>query len=169
MNAKQIKNIIVFLLSTGIITILATTITTLNKTNTWFENLQHTCVTLSLLLIVSISSLIIGTVIGYIFNIPKTNPERSSKEKFQQNRNLEKVSDWLMKMLVGIGLTQFNNIVNELFKISEYVAGSLTTLADKAEPFLVMGLLIYFLLSGFIVGYLYTNFRLIEITNASQS
>ena len=78
---------------------------------------------------------------------------------YQVNTNLEEISDWLTKIMVGIGLTQIPGIINALKKYSNYVdkygfAGFANT------HVFATALLIYFLIYGFFFGYLWTRLYL---------
>ena len=69
------------------------------------------------LFMVSASSVSVGLLIGFLFGIPRTLqglPEaadarlsESVRQRYMVNTNLEQVSDWLTKIIVGVGLVQF--------------------------------------------------------------
>jgi hypothetical protein len=71
------------------------------------------------------ASLIVGTVLGFIFGIPRSlsstsaaiaqnviagGSPQSSALNVLPNTNLEQLSDWLTKILVGVGLTQITQL-----------------------------------------------------------
>jgi F0F1-type ATP synthase assembly protein I len=87
---------------------------------------------------------IIGLLIlGFIFGIPRTLQEgdqinkkenrgadssdekQSQKISYQNNTNLEQISDWVTKILVGVGLTQIAQIPNLLDGFARYSHKSL--------------------------------------------
>jgi len=127
---------------------------------------------------IAIASMIVGSLFGFLFGVPKTtkNPENSgsveiedgdidSKEAIKNNHrfytdntNIEEISDWLTKMIVGIGLIQ-------LYKVSDYLGllrDQLSGLPIAAEGNLYGGtfgvvIVIIYLTSGFFLGYLSTR------------
>jgi hypothetical protein len=111
-----------------------------------------------------------GGLIGFVFGIPRTlqgeTPATAltasqtdtvqqatvSKVTYGANTNLEQISDWLTKILLGAGLTQ-------LAKIPTGVEILATRLAFDVggSRALAAGLLLYFLFCGFFVAYLGTR------------
>src|SRR6185503_13654313 len=59
--------------------------------------------------LVALAPAAVGALLGFVFGIPKTlqsnaPPAADGKAAYQVNTNLEQISDWLTKMLVGVGL-----------------------------------------------------------------
>jgi hypothetical protein len=50
-----------------------------------------------------------GLLLGFLFGLPKTL-ERSGKGRLTTNTNLDQISDWLTKILVGLGLVQLGKV-----------------------------------------------------------
>jgi hypothetical protein len=71
------------------------------------------------------------------------------------NTNLEEISDWLTKILVGLGLVQLGAFVTRLDHSGAALASGLGN-GTGAKPF-ALGLLIYGLIDGFLFGYLWTR------------
>ena len=130
--------------------------------NNWGEVLAITS-------IIAIASIVVGFLVGFLFGIPRISEETSEllKEmmatshsgktlppslKYRVNTNLEQVSDWLTKILVGIGLTQFNTFKDTLGTISNNIATTIPGL-QHAQP-VITGSMVYFALVGFLEGYL---------------
>jgi hypothetical protein len=108
-----------------------------------------------------------GSILGFIFGIPKTPdttvvaPAQNSGHaapQLQTNTNLEQISDWLTKILVGASLVQFR----ELLSFFKEVAKSLSLdLPDGSKsPAFAAFLMVYFLIGGFLVTYLLTRLYL---------
>jgi hypothetical protein len=93
-----------------------------------------------------------GAFIGFLFGAPRVNPAATDNVDLLPNTNIETVSDWLTKILVGIGLINFKEIGAFLDRISGDLDGSL--LAGK--PF-ALALIVYFFVVGLIQGYLLTR------------
>jgi hypothetical protein len=116
--------------------------------------------------------LVAGGLVGFLFGIPKSsavtaggeknhngNVSRESDRGGRPNTNLEEVSDWLTKIIVGLSLVHLKDISAYVSKISQIVAASLTTepVPAQSDVSVAMALVIGFLVLGFLFGYLYTR------------
>ena len=114
------------------------------------------------------SSLLGGVLVGFLFAIPKSdsslgNSIRSTEEsrgasKYSLNTNLEDISDWLSKMIVGVGLVQLTSVPGYIKRASLYWSSSVKPGFPAAYT---STLIIFFCLLGFLVGYLWTRLVLI--------
>lgn len=103
----------------------------------------------------------LGVFIGFLFGIPKTRQEPPLRDgerahPVQPNTNLEQISDWLTKILIGVGLTQLTQIPRELQGVAEYLAHSIGGEANGASG-VVAAILVYFSIAGFLWGFLVTR------------
>jgi len=133
-------------------------------------------------LMVAASSLVIGGLIGFLFGIPRTqdcdysvttkkaentqdNRERGSD--FRPNTNLEQISDWLTKILVGVGLTQLSQISQELDNAANTIQSGLG--GTPQHHVLALAILTYYPVCGFLAGYLWTRLYLpCELTKSER-
>jgi hypothetical protein len=99
-----------------------------------------------------------GILLGFLFGLPKTLDRPTSKALLATNTNLDQISDWLTKILVGIGLVQLGKISHGVSQIGSSVAPGLGAGAS-AKPFAV-GLFVYSAVDGFLVGYIWTRIDL---------
>src|SRR5690606_13665994 len=63
-----------------------------------------------------------GGITGFIFGIPRTMQKSTATDghtEVHDNTNLEQISDWLTKILVGVGLTQINAIKSGFYTLAE--------------------------------------------------
>ena len=118
-------------------------------------------------------SALVGGTLGFLFGIPRTlqqdgvgagndsqsaTPETQSSARridYRVNTNLEQISDWLTKILVGVGLTQISEIRSGVGALSTFAAQGLGD-----QPFsqvFASALLSYFAILGFLFGYLWTR------------
>jgi hypothetical protein len=108
---------------------------------------------------ISTASFAIGCLTGFLFGIPRTPHagEVSPGEKmpFQPNTNLEQISDWLTKILVGVGLTQLSKIPGKLWNLAQTLSAAMGEF--PSSPSFVLALLGFFLTAGFFAGYLWTR------------
>jgi len=123
---------------------------------------------LGLLLILSLAALLGGAVLGFLFGIPRLNRNYDPREeddrstKYNPNTNLEDVSDWLTKIIIGVTLTQLAKIPGYFQGMADYILTDTTCTGMNcafAKPSLI-SLLIYFIIAGFLTGYVYTRLYL---------
>ena len=101
---------------------------------------------------------------GFLFGIPRSisHPESVSVESggspYINNTNLEQVSDWLTKILIGVGLTQLLRVPAKALELATFLAEGFAD-ATGSKPFIV-GLLLYFGVLGFLACYLCTTWYL---------
>jgi ABC-type amino acid transport system permease subunit len=118
-----------------------------------------------LLLIISLASMLSGALLGFLFGVPRLNRNYDPREdygrttKYLPNTNLEDVSDWLTKIIIGITLTQLAKIPDYLQGIADYVTANSSCAGQDchlAGP-VIVSLLVYFFIAGFLSGYYYTR------------
>lgn len=122
-------------------------------------------------LIVSSAPFALGGFLGFLFGIPKTlqapeptptstngaTPTAPRRHGWQANTNLEQVSDWLTKILIGVGLTQLQSVPAEVQSTGEYFASAF---GKNASSSIVTAMLVSFSIGGFTIAYLLTKFDL---------
>jgi hypothetical protein len=104
-----------------------------------------------------------GFIVGFLFGIPKSRSDSAasvsthmSATSLQTNTNLEQISDWLTKILVGVGLAQISEISAGLWRLARLLGPAFGGAPETTEPFVVT-LLVYFTLCGFLSGYFWTR------------
>jgi hypothetical protein len=115
---------------------------------------------------------LLGALVGFLFGLPRTREPTATPGQSEigmtTNTNLEEISDWLTKILVGLGLVQLGAFARNLGDAADSVARGLGG-GDAAETFAV-GLIVYSLVDGFLLGYLWTrivvSYRLREAQEA---
>jgi hypothetical protein len=76
--------------------------------------------------------------------------------------NLEQVSDWVTKLLLGGSLTQIANIPGIMANWGSYIASGLAEKPTAEHKAFATALIVYFLVLGFIGGYVITKVELGE-------
>lgn len=117
------------------------------------------------------ASMVVGGMLGFLFGIPRTlqreRPAQSGPDAARQsdtdidyraNTNLEQISDWLTKILVGVGLTQLSKLPEKLQSLAAYLGKGLGS--EPSAPVFIGLLLVVFNLSGFLLSYLWTRLYL---------
>jgi hypothetical protein len=122
---------------------------------------------LGIALMIGAAAFLAGALVGFVFGIPRTlTAERAVPTargeggdlEYQPNTNLEQISDWLTKILVGVGLVQIGQLRHGFSDLVDSVAPSLGD--DATAHTFTGGLLIYYVVAGFLAGYLVTRLRL---------
>ena len=126
------------------------------------------------------AALMLGGLLGFLFGIPRTlqneqiaipyvessssdaPPANGASINHRVNTNLEQISDWLTKILVGVGLTQLNEIPSVLnrYAVRMHMALGVGAGASTGGKAFILGLSIYFAICGFLFGYLWTRLYL---------
>ncbi|MBL8240793.1 MAG: hypothetical protein JNM66_25460 [Bryobacterales bacterium] len=115
----------------------------------------------------------IGWIIGFLFGIPRTEPTAATAVaaaaaaaapnpaavpnpaiRLSVNTNLEQISDWLTKIIVGVTLTQWNAFITQLDFASKLIALSLGGAHMQSFAYALM---VYFAATGFLSSYLLTR------------
>lgn len=130
---------------------------------------------LAILSLIAGSSFSVGAISGFIFGVPKvlqsgetaagTGNAQPGDGKLKQipNTNLEQISDWLTKIIVGVGLTQMKEIGAGFDSLTLSLAQTfVTTKPETSAPF-VGTIVILFLIVGFLISYLWTRLFLADI------
>jgi len=124
--------------------------------------------------LISCGSLLTGALLGFLFGIPRAqaNPDASAPapapgaanagagggrtpRPFQDNTNLEQISDWLTKIIVGLGLINLGQIPTYLGRVAEYFSKGFGPIEGSES--ITMALIVAFSVSGFLLGYLLTR------------
>jgi hypothetical protein len=123
---------------------------------------------LSVSLAVAGAAFLAGGLVGFLFGIPRVRQrgdvassggdDGGDGARYTPNTNLEQISDWLTKILVGVGLTQIGQIGTSLDAVGQAIAPGLARLPGS-KPFAV-AIIVFFVTAGFLVGYLLTSLYL---------
>ncbi len=105
-----------------------------------------------------------GYVLGFLFGIPKILQINISQDPKQQrgayrqevNTNLEQISDWLTKIIIGLGLINLQQIPSYLNKLTTVLSSSVAG-ASTGNRAICLATIVYFSVIGFICGYLFTR------------
>jgi hypothetical protein len=101
-------------------------------------------------------------IVGFLFAYPRTlqgDPEKKSPYEQRVNTNLEQISDWLTKIIVGLGLVELKQIPPKLSEASNWMAQSFTNVAPPPLQLssFCSAFIIYFSVLGFLAGHLATR------------
>jgi predicted PurR-regulated permease PerM len=111
------------------------------------------------------AALISGVFVGFLFGLPQTLAQSKPTGLLRTNTSLDQITDWLTKILVGLGLVQLGKIGHGVSKLSSSLAPGLGG-ATGAKAF-GTALLVYGAASGFLLGYLWARIVLSKRFNAA--
>ena len=113
--------------------------------------------------VVALGYFAIGYLIGFLFGVPKVaaqsdraagDQDGSRRLPILPNTNLDQISDWLTKIIVGVGLVEVKSLpgaVQQLVTYTSQTIGGNLTAGDSYAIILEQPIL------GFLVGYLTTR------------
>lgn len=96
-----------------------------------------------------------GAALGFLFGLPRAekyrfikkedNVHNSKEYEYSDNTNLEEVSDWLTKIIVGLALIKLNTIINWIDKASHSIQNVFISNISNCDKCLVI--------NGYVFGY----------------
>lgn len=114
---------------------------------------------------------------GFLFGVPRTltsarRDDRSLQDQpgsdIRANTNLEQVSDWLTALLIGATLVQLGEVPPAAARLFASLAPALGDTGSSAS--FAGGIVIYFVVLGFLMGWLNTRLYLgIAMQNADHA
>lgn len=126
-----------------------------------------------------------GSMVGFLFGIPRTeknrfnpkneNGNQNQKNNYADNTNLEEISDWLTKIIVGISLIKLNTIIGWIDNIAVNFANSFLVKCQDSEiekyDLYVFGysVIIFYFLIGAGLTYFWSRTNLHIILNQSKN
>jgi len=108
---------------------------------------KHWFTIISTSIVISIASFLTGVLFGFIFGFPYSENEK-------QNKSFKDITEWLTKIIIGIGLVELKKIYY-LFNV-DVQALSRSLKLDIDLSVLFGALIIGYLITGFLIGYCVT-------------
>jgi hypothetical protein len=115
-----------------------------------------------LLMLYTAAASLVGALLGFLFGVPRTTvPDTTAtvssvdSDHSKPNTNLEQISDWLTKILVGATLVQLGNVSGWAARLFRTLAEALD--ASPTAAHLIGALVVYSASAGFIFGWLTTR------------
>ncbi|MES2669692.1 MAG: pYEATS domain-containing protein [Pseudomonadota bacterium] len=146
---------------------------TISATLTWLSLLMMTCVAVLLadgvgafaaIMAAALAAGMGGAALGFLFGIPRSvaagaQPSgdagaQAARAGYAQNTNLEQISDWLTKIVVGVGLVEAKPIAEGFERLSANAAAAwnLANGATTAGAIMLVGAVV-----GFLSCYVWTR------------
>lgn len=134
-------------------------------------------------LIASSAILIGGILLGFLFGIPKKHklqgstsvqpatppPVISQTSYYDDNTNLEEISDWLTKIIIGLSLVQFKEIKSEMTDTAENIGKAFVCIPDAAGYVIGFSTIIFFGGIGLMFGYLWARIKLVLLLTDNRN
>lgn len=108
--------------------------------------------------VVAGAAILVGGLIGFLFGVPRSasdNQTRGNVERYQDNSNLEQISDWLTKILVGVGLVQLGRAPHGLSHLASALKPGFGGTASSGSFGLALAL--FYAGTGFLYLYLWSR------------
>lgn len=125
--------------------------------------------TFSVLALVGAAAWLSGGVLGFLFGVPRLRASVSpgsaqqNSNAFVPNTNLEQISDWLTKIIVGATLVQIGPLAQDLNNLAIAIGDQLGTKGAAAASGAV---LVVNFSAGFMWGYLWCSLRIFREMSA---
>jgi Flp pilus assembly protein TadD len=103
---------------------------------------------------------LIGSVGGFIFAVPRAlagesvNTTGTERVAFAVNSNLEKISDWVTTIVVGLTLVELRNIPDQFSRFGNWASSGI---AESGARTVFTGLAAYGLAAGFFFAYVWSR------------
>lgn len=112
-----------------------------------------------------------GSLVGFMFGVPRYRTlDRSSPTSDDKttapNTNLEQISDWLTKIIVGVGLTQLPAISRFFENLGDRWGPAFGM--GAAGPLIAISITIHYLVMGFFQGFLLSSLWLPSALERAQ-
>jgi hypothetical protein len=121
--------------------------------------------------LMALAATAIASLVGFLFGLPRYSEsgppgsriaEADARDPglYAPSNNLEQVSDWLTKLLIGAGLVQLGHVGRWLGRFIDELAGAFGSGSSEAvltAKVLAASLLAYYSAFGFLFGYIITN------------
>jgi hypothetical protein len=107
------------------------------------------------------ASTVMGSLVGFMFGVPEYRrpdlgaPHASRLSATSPNTNLEQISDWLTKIIVGIGLTQLPAIGRFFGELGQQWGPAFG--AMPAGKIIAVCITVHYLVMGFFQGFLLSS------------
>jgi hypothetical protein len=123
---------------------------------------------------VSAASYLAGSLLGFLFGIPRalsSDAEVSfdrQHDRLITNTNLEQISDWLTKIIVGATLVQLGNLTRKFSELATFVSGIFGSPSAQNKT-MAGAIILYSALLGFFVSYIAARSIITLILSLSPS
>jgi hypothetical protein len=103
-----------------------------------------------------------GSCLGFLFGIPRAaHSQPPHPDRQPVSTNLIEISDWLTKIIVGLGLINLKELPQLVGRLAEPLAASISGVASReSNSATAAAIVVAFVAMGFLFGYLFTRLHL---------
>jgi hypothetical protein len=123
----------------------------------------HTWLVFGVLALLALATCVSGAVLGFLFGVPRLRTGSSASpgsaadsSAFVPNTNLEQISDWLTKIIVGATLVQLRPLVDGFASATAAIGAQLGVAGAAIASGAIM---VLFFSGGFLWGYLWCSLK----------
>ena len=161
MDKKEFRWVLLLMPATGVLLAFLYSLTAWNPATTspW----KHVAHASGIFLLISGASFMGAAMVGFLFGFPRTSGGNDTQGQPipGHNRSIEQISDWLTKMLIGIGLSQMSDMTTAVWSYGEVLTTGITTIGlHEGATAVAVCLTVYFAVCGIISGYFVTRLSL---------
>jgi hypothetical protein len=139
-------------------------------------NWQKSLTVLGMGILVATASLMVGGVVGFLFGVPKSaDPQRKPPQEKPQSRegvqpgdaatyitdsgirrntNIEEISDWLTKIIVGLGIYELKKVPELVSRLAKFLTPGFADVPGAGALSVI--LVVSFGCAGFLLGFILT-------------
>lgn len=123
----------------------------------------------SLLWLTSAAAFFVGGITGFVFGVPRTRTADDifAPRRLHDNTNLEEISDWLTKILVGLGLVEYRAVIDFLGSISAQIGAPIDG-GQGGGNLIALSALLFGFICGFVYFYLWARVWFQQISENLQ-
>lgn len=126
----------------------------------------------------ALAALTIGGLAGFLFGIPRklqitakgtdasASDELEPRLRYEGNTNLEEISDWLTKIIIGIGIANFKEISDYVGTLAKFAGSHLSWPSASAY---IVSIWVFFGIIGFLFGFLWARLYLSQAFDAAET
>ena len=127
--------------------------------------------------LVAVAASMSGALLGFLFGMPRSRRDTAAtplvaatagdpasatagapeENVYTPNTNLDDISDWLTKILVGVGLTQLGTIPDQFQRLVNFTRSAIGTGEEAAS--ITAAILVAYAIIGFMASYLWARTR----------
>jgi hypothetical protein len=117
----------------------------------WWSSWRTFC----LLWFASGAAFFAGAIGGFLFGVPKAVSSPTDTGRYKINTNLEEISDWATKIILGLGLVHVGKIIHLIDSIGQEVGNGIGQ--AQGAKIIAISAMIYGFVSGFLIVYIWTR------------
>lgn len=116
-------------------------------------------------ILISLAAAVLGALVGLVFGIPRqveTSPD-TVERAFIANTNLQQVSDWIVKIIIALGLIELTSLATWFADLSRSLGAALGP--PPSSTVVAASTIAFFTSAGFFFGFLWTSMDLMKALN----